>query len=460
MRLDIALLVSTTLTVLDTVTAQDTVDRDVVILGGGGTGTYAAVQLRQQGHSVALVEQKSKLGGHAETLYLPNGDYVNYGVEGYFNNDITKDYFAQLDVDHEPLLPGTILTQNVNFETGERVLPGSEILTTAVAALLYRGAIEQFDYLATGAYYLPDEVPEVLLRPFREFVEDHALQGAMDLIFTFAQNVGNILDIPLLYVIMNFGIPQVDALLQGGYIRPKNGTDELFNKAANYIDENNNIFYNSTAVQTMRDSTGVRVTIENAETGTQTLIRAKKLLVAFPPTLSKLAGFDLRNEESSLFAKWTHRNYYAAAVKSTVVPDNFNILNTNPANQPGALPTTPFIWSLEYSGVPNYFMSKIVGEPNLTESEARQMVIDDVKRMSAAGTFKAEDGEEPELAAFVSHSPETLMVDVDEIRDGFYDKLYALQGLHNTYYTGYTFCTDYSTVLWNYTASVIDMMGL
>ncbi|OJJ65279.1 hypothetical protein ASPSYDRAFT_140067 [Aspergillus sydowii CBS 593.65] len=445
---------------ISTAAAQDTIDRDVVILGGGATGTYAAVQLRAQGKSVALVEQKSRLGGHAETLYLPNGKHVNYGVEGYFNNELTKSYFSQLNVEYEPLLPGSLLSQYVNFDTGERVLPGSELLTTVVAATLYRGAIEQFDYLSTGAYYLPDEVPEELLRPFREFVEKHALQGAMDLIFTFAENVGNILDQPLIYVIQNFGIPQVDALLQGGYITPKNGTDELFNAAANYIDESNNIFYNSAASHTVRSEKGVQVTIQNSKTGGERLIRAKKLLVAFPPTLPKLEGFDLGQEEKSLFSKWTHKNYYAAAITNTAIPDGFNILNTNPAVQPGSLPTTPFQWSLEYSGEPGYFMSKIVGEDNLTESAAREMVINDIKRMSEAGTFEIKDGKEPELAAFASHSPETLMVPIEDIKNGFYKRLYGLQGVRSTYYTGYTFCTDYSTPLWNYTMSVVDSMGL
>ncbi|KAK4097107.1 FAD/NAD(P)-binding domain-containing protein [Parathielavia hyrcaniae] len=439
---------------------EDIIDRDVVILGGGATGTYAAVQLRRRGHSVALVEQTSRLGGHASTVYLPNGGYVNYGVEGYFNHDITKEFFALLDVDYEPLLPGSWLTKHIDFRTGKRVWPSSDIATTAVSAVLYRAAIEQFDYLAMGAYYFPDKVPEVLLRPFREFVAKHNLQRAVQLIFMFSQNVGNILDTPLLYVIMNFGIPQIHALLEGGYIKPKNGTDVLFNKAAIYIDEANNILYDSTAVQVTRDSAGVQAIVKNAKTGSQKLIRAKKLLVAHPPTLPKLQGFDLRAEETSLFAKWTYKTYYAAAVRSPSLPEGFNLLNTYPENRPGGTPTTPFQWQLEYSGVPGYYMSKMVGETNFTEAEARQLVIDDIKRMSSAGTFEMEAGEEPELVAFISHSPETMMVHVDEVREGFYKKLYGLQGLHSTYYTGYTFCTDYSTVLWNYTASVIDMMGL
>jgi hypothetical protein len=435
--------------------AEDIITRDVCILGGGATGTYAAVQLREQGHSIALVEKKNRMGGHAETLYLPNGEYVNYGVEGYFNNDLTKDFFNQLDVDYEPLLPGSIITENVNFNTGERDLPGNEPLTTVAAAVLYRTAIEQFDYLASGAYYLPDEVPEVLLRPFREFVEAHALQGAMYLIFMFAENVGDILEAPLLYVIQNFGITHINALLGGGYIRPKNGTYELFSKAANYIDEQNT-FYETTVTRANRNSTGVEMIVQSAD-GSRKLIEAKKLLITFPPTLSSLSGFDLRKEESSLFAKWSHMNYYAAAITNTGLPDGINVANTNPENQPGSLPLPPFQWELEYSGVSGYFMTKIVAEANFTAEDAKDLIKSDLKRMGETGAFSTT---EPEIAAFASHSPETLIVDVDNVRDGFYRKLYALQGQQSTYYTGYTFCTDYSTPLWNYTSSVLNMMDL
>ncbi|KAJ5177207.1 uncharacterized protein N7482_003084 [Penicillium canariense] len=435
--------------------AENIITRDVCILGGGATGTYAAVQLREQGHSVALIEKKDRLGGHAETLYLDNGEYVNYGVEGYFNNDITKNFFDQLDVNYEALLPGSILIENVNFNTGKRVLPGNGILGTVAGAALYRAAIEQFDYLASGAYYLPDEVPEVLLRPFREFVDTHALQGAMDVIFMFAENVGDILNAPLLYVIQNFGITHIDALLEGGYIRPKNGTNELFSKAAKYIDEQN-IFYGTTVSQVKRNSSGVEMVVQIAD-GTRKLIKAKKLLVTFPPTLSALSGFDLRTEESSLFSKWNHKNYYAAAITNTGLPDGVNIANTNPENQPGSLPLPPFQWQLEYSGVPGYFMTKIVAEGNFTAEDAKALIVSDLKRMNQTGTFSTK---EPEIAAFASHSPETLIVSTGDIKDGFYRKLYALQGQQSTYYTGYTFCTDYSTPLWNYTGSVLDMMDL
>ncbi|KAG5929702.1 hypothetical protein E4U53_002380 [Claviceps sorghi] len=443
-----------------TAPAQDknTVVRDVAILGGGATGMYAAVQLTKQGHSVVLIEKKDMLGGHAETLYLPkDAGHIDYGVEGYFNNDLSRDLFDLLKVEHEALLPASFTTQHVNFRTGAKVPGDSNILEVLSGAVLYRAAIQKYDYLATGAYYLPDPVPEELLRPFREFVEKHHLQGVLSTVFMFASNVGDLLETPLLYVIQNFGIPQINALLEGGYIRPTNGTQQLFRAAAAYIGEEHNILYSSTVSHAVRNATdGVELTVTNALSGATTAIRAKKLLVTYPPTLDSMKNLALHPRESDLFSRWGTMAYFAAAITNTGLPDN-NIANVDPANKPGSLPLPPFQWQLEYSGVPGYHLSKIVAGANFSAHDAEALIRADLKRMKDAGTFKTN---EPEIVALASHSPETLVVPVQDVRDGFYKKLYALQGLQNTYYTGYTFASDYSSVLWKYTASVLDMMHL
>lgn len=41
----------------------EVLQRDVCIIGGGASGTYAAVRLQQMGKSVALIEKQSRLGG-------------------------------------------------------------------------------------------------------------------------------------------------------------------------------------------------------------------------------------------------------------------------------------------------------------------------------------------------------------------------------------------------------------
>ena len=41
----------------------EVLQRDVCVIGGGASGTYAAVRLQQMGKSVALIEKQSRLGG-------------------------------------------------------------------------------------------------------------------------------------------------------------------------------------------------------------------------------------------------------------------------------------------------------------------------------------------------------------------------------------------------------------
>src|SRR5580692_4352500 len=54
--------------------------RDVCVIGGGSAGTYTAVQLRNLGKSVAVLEKQDRLGGHAQTVFV-GGVPINIGVE-------------------------------------------------------------------------------------------------------------------------------------------------------------------------------------------------------------------------------------------------------------------------------------------------------------------------------------------------------------------------------------------
>ncbi|KAL4924201.1 uncharacterized protein BDV17DRAFT_301239 [Aspergillus undulatus] len=434
------------------VPAQEIITRDVVILGGGATGTYAAVQLIERGHTVVVVERENRLGGHSDTLYLPNG-WIDYGIRAYFKLPVVQNFFAQLNVDREIYVPGALRTDSINFQTGERVPYDDGLLSTALALVRYRAVLTPFDYLRSGGYYLPEPVPEVLLRPFSEFVEQYDLAGILRLLYTFSDPLGDILGTPLLYVLQTFGIAHIDALLAGPMMRPKNGSAELFRAAAAYINESN-IFYESIATQATRSSSGVELVVDSA--GLRRIIRASKLLITFPPLLSNFEGFDLDENEVSLFSKFMFQGYYAAVFNNSGLPDGFNIYNTDPNNQPGNLPVGRYQSMLDYPGIPGFYSTRIVGEENFTEVEARQLVLDDIRRMGDAGTFPVH--EHPEIVAFESHTPSAVMVPVEDVRSGFYRKLYALQGQRSTYYTGLTFCTDFSAQLWNYTLAIVDMM--
>ncbi|KAI2914919.1 hypothetical protein CBS147320_10121 [Aspergillus niger] len=418
----------------------------------GLNGTYSAIQLKDAGKHVVVIEPNNRLGGHAATLYLPDGNYVDYGVEGVFNNELSRNYFLRLGVDWKPLLPLNKRTDFVDFSTGERVNPAAGILQALVSTFLYRSSIKHWTFLTRGVYDLPDPVPEELLRPFREFIEEHSLEAALQLVFLFSQNVGNLLDMPTLYAIQNFGVPHVDALIHG-YITPKNGMYELYRQAREIL--GSGVLFQTNVIATNRSDSGVEVTVQHAN-GTRQLIKARNLLITFPPLIKKLQGFDLDETETELFQKWFWRTYYVAVVNNTGIPDKLWVTNTDPTNGLGYLPRTPFDFLLQYMGAPGYSTSKLVGDMNFTEEDARDLLAADFARMKAKGTYPIHD---PQIVVFGDSSPETLMVSPEDIRNGFYRKLYALQGRRSTYFTGLTFCSDFSSLIWAYTETVLESMN-
>ncbi|KAL4939369.1 hypothetical protein BDV06DRAFT_231100 [Aspergillus oleicola] len=433
--------------------AQEVITRDVCILGGGATGTYAAVQLIERGHSVIVVERETRLGGHSDTFFLPDGRFIDYGIRAYFKLQVVLDFFAQLNVEWEFYVPGSLRTDFINFQTGERVSNDDNVLATMLSLVRYRAALQPFNFLNSGGFYLPDPVPEALLRPFREFVEEHDVAAVLPLVHMFGDALGDVLASPLLYVLQLFGAAHIDGLLAGPMIRPKNSTDALYRAAAARIGESSNILYETTAIQATRDVAGVELVVERA--GFRQIVRARKLIIAIPAILSNLQDFDLDDRESSLFSKLRYQSYYTAVVNNSGLPDGFYIFNRDPANQPGSLPVGTYENVFDYHGIPGFYSTRLVGDENFTLADAQQLVLDDLRRMGDVGTFPIRD---PEIIVIKDHSPSALSVPLGDVRNGFYRQLYALQGQRSTYYTGYTFCTDYSAQLWNYTLSIVDRM--
>lgn len=96
-----------------------------------------------------------------------------------------------------------------------------------------------------------------------------------------------------------------------------------------------------------RSGSGVKVVIKTPR-GVK-LILAKKLLIAIPPLLSNLAGFDLSASERDLFAQFLNGAYYTSLVNNTGIPDDVDIINVGantPYNLPKRMiPLTPSLFS-------------------------------------------------------------------------------------------------------------------
>lgn len=106
----------------DSYDPADVIYRDVAIIGGGSAGTYSAVRLVDHNLSVAVIEPKAQLRGHAETYVDPStGVPVNIGVQIFEPFQLTTDYFTLFGVPLVPFsasAPPVAPSQFVNFETG------------------------------------------------------------------------------------------------------------------------------------------------------------------------------------------------------------------------------------------------------------------------------------------------------------------------------------------------------
>jgi NADPH-dependent 2,4-dienoyl-CoA reductase/sulfur reductase-like enzyme len=68
---------------------EEVIDVDVVIIGGGGMGAYSAIQLKDQGKKIVVVESKARLGGYTETYMDPEtGIPIDMGVKLYHDEPL------------------------------------------------------------------------------------------------------------------------------------------------------------------------------------------------------------------------------------------------------------------------------------------------------------------------------------------------------------------------------------
>ena len=430
--------------------ASSIIRRDVCIIGGGSTGTYAAIRLKDSGKSVVVVEAQDRLGGHTNTYTDPStNETVDYGVVVFHNLDFVKNYFARFDI---PLTiasfapaPGEV-TKYVDFRTGKEVA-GYVPTDPSAAFAAYGAQLAKYPYVENG-FNLPYPVPADLLLPFGDFVKKYNLQAAVNTLFTFAQGLGNLLDQLTLYVFKNFGFGILQDLQIGFLTTVRQDNSELYVKALAELGPS--VLLNSHVLVTDRSSpSNVKVLVQTPS-GPK-LIVAKKLLLTIPPKLDNLVGFDLSANETSLFAQFRNSAYYTALIRHTSIPQNVDLANTG-ADTPYNIPALPGLYSIGPTRVPGLFDVKVGSAYALPDAQVKQLIIDTVLRLKTAGTLNTTT---PDFAAYSSHTPFELTVPKEAIAGGFYARLYALQGQRHTWYTGAAFDTHDSSLLWQFTEGIL-----
>jgi hypothetical protein len=431
--------------------SEEVITRDVAIIGGGSSGTYAAVRLRDQGKSVIVIEKENVMGGHTNTYHDPfTNQTVDYGVIVFHDQQVVKSYFDRLNVSYliSSVTDGSSNTIYLDVHTAGPIKYTSPDVVTGLEA--YYAQLEKYHDLELG-FFLPDPVPDDLLLPFGQFVAKYPEIGnAIYLIFSYGQGLGDFLNQPTLYVFKNFGLDIIQDIASGFVVTKSNDNHEVYAHARKLLGED--VLLRSHVVSTeQRDNNGIKLTVKTP--GVNKIIHAKKLLIAIPQKLNNLIPFDLDGNETSTFSEFINTGYYTSLVRNTGLPNTFNMASLSP-NTPFNIPQMPGVYDIVPSGIPDLFDIKYGSPHSVPDEYVQKEIIDYIKKLQANG-FTNNVTSEPEFVRFKSHAPFELTVSPGAIQAGFYKDLYALQGYRNTYYTGAAFHTQDSSMLWNFTESYV-----
>ncbi|KAJ7194051.1 hypothetical protein GGX14DRAFT_576705 [Mycena pura] len=370
-----------------------TATTDVVIIGGGSAGTYTAIRLQQQGKSVFVIEKEDVLGGHTNTFHT----------------------WGLLDVGARTIKYAKLNGGDATATTTAPTFVSWSNATNVGLALPVEGYLTQIakyaPFLTTG-YDLPDPVPEELLMPWGAFARKHGIEAFDYTLFTFNEGSGNMLAQPTLYVLKYFTLfdAQILAGIQPGFLTTAaHNNHALYDAALARLQagaNNSAVAVSSNVTRIVRSASSVHPT------------DAAQPHIAGPGPDGQRTNINAR----ALSAQFNNSYYWNMVIAGTGIPDNLFIDAVD-----FAAPTpSRHCRALAYFGSPHH----------MSDAQVKAETVAALRRLAHANGWDNNGTFAPEFVGFHSHAPFLLTVDVGAVRNGFYRRLNALQGVKNTWWTG------------------------
>lgn len=431
---------------------DDVIVRDVAIVGGGASGTFAAVRLQQDlNQSVAVVEQKQVLGGHTETYHDPESSTtIEVGVLAFHDLPLVHDFFARFDIPLTNLPFNLSNFTNVDFRTGQPVSKPVDPDATMNALGRWTAQLARYPTLSEG-FVFPYPVPDDLLIPFGQFVERHNLGAMVSALWEVCQGYGDILNLPTLYLMKAFNSAIVRGISTGFLVTLRQNNHEIYEKALDLLGNGENVFLGSHVVAMQRDLPGPFAQAVVATPSGHKLLRAKQFLFTIPPNLDCLTGFDLDESELEIFSHFTSTEYCTGLLENVLLAPGAIYANMEMNPSTFYLPRLPTSYTLgPTAGSANLTHIKFGSNATMTFEQIRDQVVAETMRVIPASA--------PQFATFLSHGPFALRVSADLIKNGFYQAMNQLQGRRRSYWTGAAWHVHDSSLLWNFTDNVLALM--
>jgi hypothetical protein len=300
--------------------------RDIAIVGGGATGTYAAIRLQQDfNKSVVVVERENKLGGHTHTYHDPvSSSTIELGVVAFHDLPVVHKFFSRFNIPLTKLFFNSCLP-SIDLQTGRPVYIPASLNATERTFEKWNRQLMRFPSLDEG-YVFPLPVPDDLLCPFGQFARNHNLTALIPSIWTIDQGIGDILNLPTLYVMKSFGPQMLRSLSSGFLATVRQNNHEIYEKALLDLQTTKSVLLSSSLVAMDRDNPGSYAHAIVATPSGQKLLRVKQFLFTIPPKPDILTGFDLDNEEALLFSYFKHMDYFSGVLRNTPIAQKTTLL--------------------------------------------------------------------------------------------------------------------------------------
>lgn len=422
------------------------ITRDVVIIGGGQSGTYAAINLREMGKSVIVIEKEDVLGGHVNTYTDPStGLTVDYGVQGFINNSATLDFFAHFDVTLASANPAQVSISPHDLDTGE---PVSFTIDEDFGA--WAQQLKKYPWL-DSTWDVPRPVAADLLLPLSEFITKYNLQDIGYSLYVGAEGLSNPLEQPTVNVMKMVDPAFLSAISGAGLNTVNQDNAEIYVKARAELGED--VLLSSMVKSAARNDSGVSIVV-STPSGERS-IEASKLLVTIPPVTDNMAPFALDSSESTLFNQFKYMGYYTLLINNTGLSMDFEIINANSSEATYHIPELPAVASINPTRISGLFYAWCRSPNLLSQEQVEETVIQTVQRLQSAEGLPHTI---PNIVEYRSHSPYKLYVPSDKINDGFYAQLYGLQGHRSTYYTGAALISHNCGLIFEFTRKLLPTL--
>ncbi|KAL2192936.1 hypothetical protein P885DRAFT_46389 [Corynascus similis CBS 632.67] len=435
--------------------ASQVIQRDVAIIGGGASGAYAAIRLKEDfDQSVVVIEKAGRMGGHVSTYDDPKtGSSFNFGVQSFNDYGPAKAFFERMGVPVGSAPRVALTSQYADFTTGAVVdftPPTNDDRVAALGRFLNATAdYEQYTLPGYWNFPTPDKIPADLLLPFGKFVEKYQLHAAVNQVFQITgMGTGDMMNALTIYVLGAFGQPMIRAFLgQGATFTPSSGRNiALYEAVQSRL--GNDVLLNTVSAS-----------------GKETVINARRLLIAIEPTPENLAPLDVDMVERSTLSKFHYSHIHAGIVSHPSLPVNVSLVNTPAAASPAnyvALPKPNFNVRFDYmGGGSDLWRVMAVGDEKFTRDKAQALIRANFASLMKAGTVApktADPAKELEFRAWADHGAMHMGVSASELKAGFIQDLYALQGRRGTWWTGGAFAVQFQSILWAFDDVLLPKM--